>query len=93
MMHHSVLRIAGQVKRGSPKLDEPTVLMRALRDCNAPKIVARDMPTFLTLVSDLFPEATVEAVADDDLVEKCQVLLVCTQLACMHGLVMARVVR
>ncbi|XP_042277329.1 dynein axonemal heavy chain 10 isoform X2 [Thunnus maccoyii] len=51
----SVLVMAGELKRGSPDLNEDVVLMRALRDMNLPKFVFEDVPLFLGLISDLFP--------------------------------------
>jgi dynein heavy chain len=50
----SVLRVAGQMKRGEPDKGEDELLMRALRDFNTPKIPAQDTPIFLRLISDLF---------------------------------------
>lgn len=38
----SVLVVAGMLKRAEPNLPEDSLLMRALRDFNAPKIVHRD---------------------------------------------------
>ncbi|KAK7195889.1 dynein heavy chain [Novymonas esmeraldas] len=51
----AVLVMAGQLKRGSPELSEESVLMRALRDMNAPKFIAQDEPLFKGLMGDLFP--------------------------------------
>jgi dynein heavy chain len=51
----AVLVMAGELKRGSPDLNEDVVLMRALRDMNLPKFVFEDVPLFLGLISDLFP--------------------------------------
>ncbi|XP_058850532.1 dynein axonemal heavy chain 10 [Acipenser ruthenus] len=51
----SVLVMAGELKRGSPDLQEDVVLMRALRDMNLPKFVFEDVPLFLGLITDLFP--------------------------------------
>ncbi|XP_076453104.1 dynein axonemal heavy chain 10-like [Babylonia areolata] len=51
----SVLVMAGELKRGSPDLNEDVVLMRALRDMNLPKFIFEDVPLFLGLISDLFP--------------------------------------
>ena len=51
----AVLVMAGELKRGSPNLDEDVVLMRALRDMNLPKFVFEDAPLFLGLIRDLFP--------------------------------------
>ncbi|TPP46731.1 Dynein heavy chain and region D6 of dynein motor family protein [Leishmania donovani] len=51
----AVLVMAGQLKRGSSDLSEESVLMRALRDMNAPKFIAQDEPLFKGLMGDLFP--------------------------------------
>lgn len=51
----SVLVVAGALKRGNPEHSEDSVLMRALRDFNIPKLVTEDMAVFLGLISDLFP--------------------------------------
>jgi dynein heavy chain len=46
----SVLVVAGNMKREDAHLPEDSVLMRALRDFNTPKIIAADMPVFLDLL-------------------------------------------
>ena len=51
----SVLVVAGKFKRAEPEMDEPDILMRALRDFNLPKIVAEDLQIFMDLLGDLFP--------------------------------------
>jgi len=51
----SVLVVAGGFKRAEPDLFEQSLLMRALRDFNIPKIVADDLEIFFGLLSDLFP--------------------------------------
>ena len=51
----SVLRQAGNLKRGDPDGSEYSILMRALRDFNLPKIVAEDLEIFHGLLGDLFP--------------------------------------
>jgi dynein heavy chain len=51
----SVLVVAGGFKRAEPELDEGSILMRALRDFNIPKIVSDDLVVFMGLLSDLFP--------------------------------------
>lgn len=51
----SVLRAAGQIKRSQINSPEESLLMCTLRDMNLSKLVAQDVPLFLSLVSDLFP--------------------------------------
>jgi dynein heavy chain len=51
----SVLVIAGAMKRQDPDLPEGSVLLRALRDSNIPKIVKEDEVVFFGLLGDLFP--------------------------------------
>ncbi|KAJ9456696.1 Dynein-1-alpha heavy chain [Diplonema papillatum] len=51
----AVLVMAGALKRSDADLPEDVVLMRALRDMNAPKFVFEDVPLFSGLIGDLFP--------------------------------------
>ncbi|XP_046382890.1 dynein axonemal heavy chain 10 [Ischnura elegans] len=62
----SVLVMAGELKRGSPDLNEEVVLMRALRDMNLPKFVYDDVPLFLGLIYDLFPGLSCPRVTHPD---------------------------
>ncbi|CDI85908.1 hypothetical protein EPH_0064790 [Eimeria praecox] len=59
----AVLVIAGTMKRTAPETPDDLLLMRALRDMNIPKLVKPDVPLFLGLLSDLFPNVTCERVA------------------------------
>ncbi|KFH02717.1 putative dynein gamma chain, flagellar outer arm [Toxoplasma gondii VAND] len=52
----SVLRTAGATKRTDPDADEEMLLMRTLRDMNLSKLVADDVPLFLSLLRDIFPK-------------------------------------
>ncbi|XP_053294795.1 dynein axonemal heavy chain 11 [Pleuronectes platessa] len=63
----SVLVVAGSLKREDRIRPEEQVLMRALRDFNLPKIVTSDVPIFLGLISDLFPQLDVPRKRDPEL--------------------------
>uniref|UniRef100_A0A3B3UDD1 Dynein axonemal heavy chain 11 n=1 Tax=Poecilia latipinna TaxID=48699 RepID=A0A3B3UDD1_9TELE len=63
----SVLVVAGSLKREERNRPEEQVLMRALRDFNLPKIVTSDVPIFLGLISDLFPQLDVPRKKDPTL--------------------------
>ena len=60
----SVLVVAGPLKRAEPHLSEESILMRALRDFNLPKIVAEDVSVFMNLINDLFPEIALDRKVD-----------------------------
>ncbi|XP_039947795.1 dynein beta chain, ciliary [Bactrocera tryoni] len=55
----SVLVVAGSLRRDDRYRPEDQVLMRALRDFNIPKIVTDDVPVFMGLIGDLFPNLDV----------------------------------
>lgn len=42
----AVLNMAGLRKRSHPTEPEASILMRALQDCNVPKMVADDIPLY-----------------------------------------------
>jgi dynein heavy chain len=54
-----VLVVAGSLKRADPDFPEETILMRALRDFNLPKIITEDVEVFMGLIGDLFPKTSV----------------------------------
>jgi dynein heavy chain len=68
----SVLVVAGTLKRAEPpgkSLGEDSLLMRALRDLNAPKIVQADEAIFFGLIDDIFPNLSPPRDFDDELAE------------------------
>ncbi|XP_076380407.1 dynein heavy chain at 89D [Megalopta genalis] len=71
----SVLNMAGQLKRTSGDLEENVVLMRALRDMNLPKFIYDDVPLFLGLIADLFPDLSCPRVHYADLNEAVNTVL------------------
>lgn len=54
--------MAGRLKRDNKDIREDLVLMRALRDNNMPKFIFEDVPLFLGLISDLFPDMNIQRV-------------------------------
>jgi dynein heavy chain len=55
----SVLVMAGSLKRANQGQDERDVLIRAMKDANVPKFLQQDLPLFLAIVQDLFPESVI----------------------------------
>jgi len=51
----SVLRTGGQTKRQNLDKNESGLMYQTLRDMNLSKLVAQDVPLFLSLLADLFP--------------------------------------
>ena len=68
----SILVIAGALKRADLDTPEDGVLMRALRDCNVPKLVADDVEVFLGVVTDIFPGIDSQRKVDQVLEDACQ---------------------
>lgn len=54
-----MLVMAGALKRANLEQDESDVLIRAMKDANVPKFLQQDLPLFMAIVQDLFPESTI----------------------------------
>ena len=65
----AVLRTGGQTKRDNPTAPEGFLLYRTLREMNLSKMVAQDVPLFLSLLADLFPQLTPPAKAEYPVLE------------------------
>jgi dynein heavy chain len=60
----SVLVVAGSFKRAESSISEQSLLFRALRDFNYPKIAAVDLGIFNGLLGDLFPKIHIDRKVD-----------------------------
>ncbi|CAM43859.2 putative dynein heavy chain [Leishmania braziliensis MHOM/BR/75/M2904] len=64
---NTVISAAGLMKREHPDEAEDVLLLRALRDSNAPKFLEEDLLLFDGIISDLFPGVQLTAVNYGDL--------------------------
>ena len=80
----SLLRVAGTLKRATPDVDEAAIIARALRDFNISKMPSKDIPIFLRLIKNIFPEIDLE-VAQLDPGLKEQVEMACTESGLQPG--------
>lgn len=51
----AIIMAAGSLKRNFPDTEESLLILRAISDCNLPKFTSKDVPLFLAIISDLFP--------------------------------------
>ncbi|KAJ6635868.1 Dynein axonemal heavy chain 10 [Pseudolycoriella hygida] len=63
---NAVLRMAGLMQRKNKDLSESVVLMKVLRDMNYPKFIFEDVPLFVGLLKDLFPDIDCPTVGNPD---------------------------
>lgn len=72
---NTVISAAGLMKRENPDMPEDQLLLRALRDSNAPKFLDEDLLLFGGIISDLFPGVELKPADYGDfqsvLTEKC----------------------
>ena len=66
----SVLYSAKKLKRANPEEPEDKLLLRAIRDVNSPKFLKEDIPLFMNIIEDLFPNTEKPKNDLDDLMEK-----------------------
>lgn len=65
----AVLRTGGATKRENPTASESFLLYRTLREMNLSKMVAQDVPLFLSLLADLFPNLSPPSKAEYPVLE------------------------
>ncbi|KAH1026251.1 hypothetical protein HUJ05_010798 [Dendroctonus ponderosae] len=65
----SVLLAAGALRRAYPNTEEAQLVLRAIIDVNLPKFLAQDVPLFIGIYQDLFPNVEVPAFERSDLIE------------------------
>ncbi len=89
----SVLRSAGEIKRNRIQDPEEELLMSTLRDMNLSKLVAQDVPLFLSLISDLFPALGMPKGQDYSQLKSALATVVEQEKLIMHNLWTVKVVQ
>ncbi|XP_043512192.1 dynein axonemal heavy chain 2 [Frieseomelitta varia] len=64
----TLTRYAGRKKRLFPKLPDEEVIILAMKDMNIAKLTSDDLPLFLGITSDLFPDVEVPAIDYDEII-------------------------
>jgi dynein heavy chain, axonemal len=89
----SVLRSAGEIKRTRIQDPEEALLMSTLRDMNLSKLVAQDVPLFLSLISDLFPALGMPKGQDYSELKTALSNVVGTEMLVLHPMWVTKVVQ
>jgi len=73
----AILTAAGEIKRETPLELEEIIILRALCEINLPKYTSSDIPLFLNISNDLFPNINLPEKIYDDLKEN--LLKICSE--------------
>jgi dynein heavy chain len=65
----SIIICAGNLKREYIDEDESELVLKAIIDINVPKFTNKDVPLFMDILSDLFPNVKNRLIFDDNLME------------------------
>jgi dynein heavy chain len=63
----SIIICAGNLKREHIDEDESELVLKAIIDINVPKFTNKDVPLFMDILSDLFPNVKNQIIFDDNL--------------------------
>lgn len=63
----TIIKTAGALKRAMPEEDENKLVLQAILDSNIPKFLIEDIPLFLGITSDLFPNTELEEIQHAEL--------------------------
>jgi dynein heavy chain len=89
----SVLRSAGEIKRNRIQDPEEELLMSTLRDMNLSKLVAQDVPLFLSLISDLFPSLGMPKGQDYPALKTCLAAVVEQEKLILHTMWTVKIIQ
>jgi dynein heavy chain len=63
----SIIICAGNLKREHIDEDESELVLKAIIDINVPKFTNKDVPLFMDILSDLFPNVKNQIIFNDNL--------------------------